>query len=297
VARAKRAHESDPVPRSYRLPNGDRLLEERWESVTGFSLDPGGVLRLSDGTFVEPRCFTLFDAKNERKRHFGPPGTNALDDYLYLLDVYYVNGGCLRTAMIEIGGPSQSCSVRLSMEKIVLERVEFPLFLNAKSFDDRNASQADLADLVRSAIEVVDELSGKEDELSALTTAEWIKLLAKVANRSDAALRRLVMALQDDRAYDEGAGNPYASYVQKVSDHVIGAFYPNEIRPRALPFLLSGIHRLDACGRTNAARVLRFFGTRDTSALAALELLAADSDEGVRRAANLELTSIRRERD
>jgi hypothetical protein len=285
------------VARVYGLPNGDRLIEERWEDVTGFSLDPGGVLHLSDGTFIEPRCFTLLDGKNERKRHFGPPSTSALDDYLYLLDVHYVKSGCLRSAMIEIGGPNQNFSLRLSMGKIVVDGVEFSLFLNERSFVDPRTSEVDLDDLVRSALEVVDELSGKQDEQSAFSTADWIKLLAKVANRSDAALRRLVMALQDDRAYDEGAGNPHASYVQKVSDHAIGAFYPTEIRQRALPVLLACVHRLDARGRANAARVLRFFASRDPSALAALEFLAADSDEGVCSAANRELTAIWRERD
>jgi hypothetical protein len=277
------------MTRTYRLPNGDRLVDERWVAVTGFSLESDGRLALSDGSFIEPRCFVVTSVTGERKRFYGPPKTSALDDYFYLLDVYYVKGSSLRSAMVELGGPPSKWYVRLSQEQTVIEGLAFDPCATERRFADPALERVELDELVRSAVETLDRLAGSQDEQSAYEASEWVELLAKVATRSELALECLVRALDDDRAYDEGAGNPYGSYVQKVSDHAQSALYSSEVRARALPVLLSALDRLSAAGRVNAARVLGWYASSAQTALAALERLASDPDELVRKAAAIEL--------
>lgn len=91
--------------RAYRLPNGDRLVEVARAASMSLALDDVGRFTFSDGTWIEPRTFLLFDAAGKQKAFFGHPREDALDDYLYILDVHYVCDGALRCGMIELGSP------------------------------------------------------------------------------------------------------------------------------------------------------------------------------------------------
>jgi len=110
--------------RTYRVPNGDRLVEEAHAVSTSLALDAAGRFALSDGTWIEPRTFLLFDSTGKQKAFFGHPREDALDDYLYILDVHYVSDGALRCAMIELGMPHGVWHCVLSMPWVELSGLE-----------------------------------------------------------------------------------------------------------------------------------------------------------------------------
>jgi hypothetical protein len=90
-------------PRSYLLPNGDRLVERDYARATGFP-NGSGQVNLADGSTIEPRTFELVDAQSNVKRSFGQPRAYALDDYLYVSDAHFVRGGALCRCTLSIGG-------------------------------------------------------------------------------------------------------------------------------------------------------------------------------------------------
>ena len=155
-------------------------------------------------------------------------------------------------------------------------------------FADPALPQAELDALVRSVLEVLEQLSSAKDEFSAYGAGAWIDILAKAAPRSQVAIERLVTALDDNRAFNLGS-SPYDSYPQTVADRAQSALYPTELRARALPLLVSSLDRLSAAGRVNATRVLGWYAFSEQSAIVALERLASDPDERVRQAAGIEL--------
>lgn len=110
--------------RTYRLPNGDRLVEVALAVSTNLTLDADGRFALSDGMWIEPRKFLLVDPTGKQKAFFGHPGEEAQGDYLYVLDVHYVKDGALRCAMIEIGGPRGVRHCVLSMPWVELGGLE-----------------------------------------------------------------------------------------------------------------------------------------------------------------------------
>jgi hypothetical protein len=93
------------VNRCYGLENGDLLEETGWVTSSHLSLNELGWLELLGDAWIEPRTFVLRSITGETTRQFGDPWTgSALDDYLYILGVYYVEDKTLWSATIEIGG-------------------------------------------------------------------------------------------------------------------------------------------------------------------------------------------------
>ena len=113
----------------YRLPNGERLVEKEWAEATGFRTDADGRFPINanrDGTrrsapvHVEPRTFELVAANGKVRSYYGHPSTSPLDDYLYVIEVYFVRDDKLVRAMIEMGG-SGALRTRLADESVCLE--------------------------------------------------------------------------------------------------------------------------------------------------------------------------------
>jgi hypothetical protein len=105
-----------PVPpfRTYRLPNGERLVEEALPSAEAFRLDPDGSLTITSDRFghprptplvVEPRIYAHVGADGARIRtHGGRTTSYSVDDYLYVWPLFFVRGDTLVRAMLEEGG-------------------------------------------------------------------------------------------------------------------------------------------------------------------------------------------------
>jgi hypothetical protein len=115
-------------PRTYRLPNGDRLVEKDWAQATCFLPDPDGRFPINahaDGTFrsaplfIEPRTFELVAPSGETRAFYGHPSTSPLDDYLYIMRVYFVRDGKLVRATLEMGG--RVLRTRIADEQVRLE--------------------------------------------------------------------------------------------------------------------------------------------------------------------------------
>lgn len=107
--------------RGYRLPTGGRLVEIGVPSATGFSVDENGRWLLDDGTWIEPRCFVEVDASGAEVAVYGQfLRSSALDDYLYVEGVHFVDGNDLVRTMIELGGLGGRWVSRLCGRDVVL---------------------------------------------------------------------------------------------------------------------------------------------------------------------------------
>ena len=114
-------------PRAYRLRDGSRLVEIAYAVSTSLGLDDDGRFALADGTWIEPRTFRLLDPTGKQTSYFGDPHEDALDDYLYIMDVHHVADGALRCAMIELGSPGGVWRCALTMPWVELNGLELEL--------------------------------------------------------------------------------------------------------------------------------------------------------------------------
>jgi hypothetical protein len=109
----------------YALANGDRLVETGYARSANLHLDKAtGRFTLSDGTWIEPRTFVVVDPRGVVIASYGHPSREfALDDYLYILDVYFVRNSGLFRGTLEIGGPPGNYTARLSQERVEVDGI------------------------------------------------------------------------------------------------------------------------------------------------------------------------------
>ena len=282
---------------TYRLPTFEQLYEEEIASATGFTLDEGGRLPLTDGGFIEPRTFTRKSQSGVPLQHYGHPATSALADHLYVMGVHFVRDGRLVEATIEIGGPFGKRTTHLREELVHLEGVRLDLDAASRRADDPQLSRHEVDALARGAIHGIDHITS---EHRAMEAARWVDLLGKLAPRSDTATARLVAALADDGWFDTGS-SPYDSYPESVSEHAVQGLYGEARRAHALPHLLALLARIEdlpetekpsAITRANIVKVVSWFGRDAAPATPILERLKTASDVTLRCAAETALDSI-----
>lgn len=83
--------------------------------------DEHGRFALTDGSFIEPRLYTHLSATGEVIAYYAcTPNTYALDDYFYILDLFFVRGDTLYKSGIKMGGPPGvfRCSVMMASEQL-----------------------------------------------------------------------------------------------------------------------------------------------------------------------------------
>ena len=280
----------------YRLPNGDLLVEEdEWPEATSFRLNFDGTVRITDGGFIEPRTFVGVGPRGERRRGWGVPTTDALDDYLYVIGLCFVRDGQLIEGMLEMGGPGATLIIRLVSEQVRLEGLVLDLVAAAVQAENETLSDADVGHLARALVGELDRL-GQEPSRAAWMVA----LLGKLAPRSEDAISRIVSALTDDATYDCGS-SPYDAYVQSVSDVALTALYPLAVRARAAPPLLALLARIEslpesekphASARANVLNAVGWLGPRAAEAVPVLRTLAGSADPFVRSAASTALAAV-----
>jgi hypothetical protein len=94
------------TPLTYHLPDGSSLIETGRPSAMYLTYDEQGRFALTDGSFIEPRLYRHLGKTGEVIAYYDRhPHTYALDDYFYILDIYYVRGDTLYRGGIEMGGP------------------------------------------------------------------------------------------------------------------------------------------------------------------------------------------------
>jgi esterase/lipase superfamily enzyme len=105
----------------YRLPDGTTLEVCGRPSALHLDLDRQGRCQLTDGGWLAPRVFQHKDATGKVIAMYGrSPTTSALDDYLYITDLYYVHDGALYRGGIEAGGAGRVYRVRQMHGDVVL---------------------------------------------------------------------------------------------------------------------------------------------------------------------------------
>jgi hypothetical protein len=105
--------------RRYSLVDGTVLVETGLASAMYLTLDDGR-FAIDDAEPIEPRTFEHRDATGDVLATFGQPHTYALDDYFYILDVYFVANGALVRGSLEIGGARGVHRTRLTNSERVL---------------------------------------------------------------------------------------------------------------------------------------------------------------------------------
>jgi hypothetical protein len=90
-------------PRVYRLASGDTLTESGFPIASGFDVPPDGVLKLADGSLIEPRTFELRGADGKLRQRFGHPTSYARDEDLYVWEIYFIRDGALHGATAAFG--------------------------------------------------------------------------------------------------------------------------------------------------------------------------------------------------
>jgi hypothetical protein len=104
--------------RSYRLPDGTVLVEMGHASALHLALDEHGRFT-HDGGIIEPRTFEHRSASGTVLASYGQPKTYALDDYFYILELYFVADGAFVRGNLEIGGPSGVYRCTLTTERVL----------------------------------------------------------------------------------------------------------------------------------------------------------------------------------
>lgn len=119
---------SQPAPRAYQLPAGDRLEERPLPPLANLSqIVVEGRVCLVEGGTIEPRTFVLRDASGTEKATYGPPIPCSLDDALFLSPVYFVRDGTLLSATLKWnvrrdGARCRLLAPRVELAELVLER-------------------------------------------------------------------------------------------------------------------------------------------------------------------------------
>ncbi|HET9619800.1 MAG TPA: hypothetical protein VFP84_00440 [Kofleriaceae bacterium] len=107
-------------PRVYRLASGETLTESGIPIASGFDLPRDGVLKLADGTWIEPRTFELRGADGKLRQRFGHPTSYARDDDLYVWEIYFVRDGALHGATAAFGQRSECKLSSLTVQLVEL---------------------------------------------------------------------------------------------------------------------------------------------------------------------------------
>jgi hypothetical protein len=92
-----------PPRASFRTDTGDLLTED--DIARAIALPESGDIELDDGRTIRARTYTLTGVDGRFKEVFGHPRNYALDDYLYIIDVHWIEGDTLYRGMVEVGGP------------------------------------------------------------------------------------------------------------------------------------------------------------------------------------------------
>jgi hypothetical protein len=108
----------------YRMPSGDFLVATEPDRATAWSCDADGRWETSDGTWIEPRRFVIVNGAGELVLTYCAHRSDALDDYLYVQDLYWVSGKQLLSSMLEYGYPGGRYSSRLCSVKVIADGLE-----------------------------------------------------------------------------------------------------------------------------------------------------------------------------
>lgn len=110
--------------RRYRTPSGD-ILEE-CGIARAIGLPDDGNVSVDDGRILRARMFVLRSPSGDVTSWYAPPKNSALDDYLYVENLHFVEGGVLYRGLLEMGGPAQlTCTIsRLHVLLTGLTRID-----------------------------------------------------------------------------------------------------------------------------------------------------------------------------